>query len=64
MYVDQTRNLKSGNLKWIMPYCRPDLPRVAAAFVLFCVNNTMAMIMPLLSGSSSTGSSHKVTSVS
>ncbi|MEE8685101.1 MAG: ABC transporter ATP-binding protein [Bifidobacterium mongoliense] len=50
MYVDQTRNLKSGNLKWIMPYCRPDLPRVAAAFVLFCVNNTMAMIMPLLSG--------------
>lgn len=27
-----------------------DLPRVAGAVVLFCVNNTMALIIPLLSG--------------
>ena len=33
------------------PYCKPDLPRVAGAVVLFCVNNTMALtIPPLLSG--------------
>lgn len=50
MYVDQTRNQKAGNLKWIYPYCKPDMPRVAAAVVLFIVNDTMAMVMPLLSG--------------
>ncbi|MCH4209885.1 ABC transporter ATP-binding protein [Bifidobacterium sp.] len=50
MYVDQTRNQKAGNLRWILPYCKPDLPRVAGALVLFLVNNTIAMIMPLLAG--------------
>ncbi|MCI1219749.1 MAG: ABC transporter ATP-binding protein/permease [Bifidobacterium sp.] len=50
MYVDTTRNQKAGNLRWILPYCKPDLPRVAGALVLFLVNNTMAMIMPLLAG--------------
>ena len=49
MYVDPNRNTEAGNLKWILPYC-PDLPRVAGAIVLFCVNNTMALIIPLLSG--------------
>ena len=50
MYVDPKRNQQAGNLKWILPYCKPDLPRVAGAVVLFCVNNTMALIIPLLSG--------------
>ena len=50
MYVDPNRNTEAGNLKWILPYCKPDLPRVAGAVVLFCVNNTMALTIPLLSG--------------
>ncbi len=50
MYVDPKRNQQAGNLAWILPYCKPDLPRVAGAVVLFCVNNTMALIIPLLSG--------------
>ena len=50
MYVDPNRNTEAGNLKWILPYCKPDLPRVAGAIVLFCVNNTMALIIPILSG--------------
>ena len=27
MYVDPNRNTEAGNLKWILPYCKPDLPR-------------------------------------
>lgn len=50
MYVDSKRNQQAGNLKWILPYCKPDLPRVVGAVVLFCVNNTMALTIPLLSG--------------
>lgn len=50
MYVDPNRNKQAGNLKWIMPYCKPDLLRVAGAFALFCLNNTMALTIPLLSG--------------
>jgi len=50
MYVDPNRNTEAGNLKWILPYCKPDLPRVAGAIVLFCINNTMALIIPILSG--------------
>ena len=50
MYVDPARNRSAGNLRWIMPYCRPDLPRVAGALVLFCVNNAMAFTIPLLAG--------------
>lgn len=50
MYVDPKRNLKSGNLKWVWPYCRPDLPRIFGSVVLFVVNDTMAMIVPLLIG--------------
>ncbi|MCH9274824.1 ABC transporter ATP-binding protein/permease [Bifidobacterium amazonense] len=50
MYVDPTKNQDKGNLRWILPYCKPDLPRVAGALVLFCANNTMALTIPLLSG--------------
>lgn len=50
MYVDPNRNKSKGNLRWILPYCKPDLPRVFGSLVLFCVNNTMALIIPLLSG--------------
>jgi ATP-binding cassette subfamily B protein len=50
MYVDPTRNQQAGNLRWVLPYCKPDLPRVAASVVLFAINNVMAMIMPLLAG--------------
>lgn len=50
MYVDPTKNQEAGNLRWILPYCKPDMPRVAASMVLFGINNTMAMIMPLLAG--------------
>ena len=50
MYVDPKRNADAGNLRWILPYCRPDLPRVVGAIVMFCINNTMALIIPLLSG--------------
>lgn len=50
MYVDPNRNRQAGNLTWILPYCKPDLPRVAGAVVLFCINNVIALIIPLLSG--------------
>ena len=50
MYVDPTKNQDKGNLRWIMPYCKPDLPRVAGSIVLFCVNNTMALTIPLITG--------------
>ncbi|KAB8291904.1 ABC transporter ATP-binding protein [Bifidobacterium avesanii] len=50
MYVDPNRNQDKGNLRWILPYCKPDLPRVAGALVLFCLNNAMALSIPLLSG--------------
>ena len=50
MYVDPNRNQQAGNLEWILPYCKPDLPRIAGSVVLFCVNNVMALTIPLLSG--------------
>lgn len=50
MYVDPTRNVKSGNLTWVLPYCRPDLPKIGGAFVLFLVNDAMALTIPLLAG--------------
>ena len=33
MYVDPNRNRQAGNLTWILPYCKPDLPRVAGAML-------------------------------
>lgn len=50
MYVDPTKNQDKGNLRWILPYCKPDLPRVAGAMLLFCANNTMALTIPLITG--------------
>ena len=50
MYVDPARNQNAGNLKWILPYCKPDLPRVLGALVLFIVNDVMALTIPLLTG--------------
>lgn len=50
MYVDPTRNQKAGNLKWVLPYCKPDLPRVLGAVVLFIINDAMALTIPLITG--------------
>ena len=50
MYVDPNRNTKAGNLRWVLPYCKPDLPKIIGSIMLFCVNNTMALTIPLLSG--------------
>lgn len=50
MYVDPQRNQNAGNLKWILPYCKPDLPRVAGSVVLFIINDAMALTIPLLTG--------------
>lgn len=50
MYVDPNRNQQAGNLRWILPYCKPDLPRVLGAVLLFIVNDTMALIIPLITG--------------
>lgn len=50
MYVDPNRNQNASNIRWILPYCKPDWPRVAGSVVLFAVNNAMALTIPLLSG--------------
>ncbi len=50
MYVNPKRNRNAGNLTWILPYCKPDLPRVAGAVVMFIISSAMALIIPLLSG--------------
>lgn len=50
MYVDPQRNKDAGNLRWIIQYCKPDLPRVAVSAVLLLINDAMAVTMPLLAG--------------
>ena len=50
MYVDPNRNKDAGNLRWIMPYCKPDLPRVLGSVALFVVNDAMALTIPLITG--------------
>ena len=50
MYVNPKRNRNAGNLTWILPYCKPDLLRVAGAVVMFIISSAMALIIPLLSG--------------
>ena len=50
MYVDPNLNQQASNLRWILPYCKPDLPRVLGAVLLFIVNDTMALIIPLITG--------------
>ena len=49
MYVDPNRNLNAGNLRWLMAYCKPDLPRAIGAIVLYAVSAAMALITPLIS---------------
>ena len=34
MYVDPGINTSASNLKWVLPYCKPDLPRVVGALIL------------------------------
>ena len=41
MYVDPGINTSASNLKWVLPYCKPDLPRVVGALLL---------TIPILSG--------------
>ncbi|MDU1521339.1 MAG: ABC transporter ATP-binding protein [Actinomyces sp.] len=50
MYVDPTSNTNASNLRWIAPYCRPDVPRVLAALVLFVVDKILIMLVPILAG--------------
>ncbi|MFT8639083.1 MAG: ABC transporter ATP-binding protein [Bifidobacterium sp.] len=50
MYVNTSNNTDANNYRWIMPYCRPDLPRVAAAAVLFIVDKIMVMMVPIIAG--------------
>ena len=50
MYVDPNRNQQASNLRCILPYCKPDLSRVLGAVLLFIVNDTMALIIPLITG--------------
>jgi ATP-binding cassette, subfamily B, multidrug efflux pump len=39
MYVNPKRNRNTGNLTWILPYCKPDLLRVAGAVVMFIISS-------------------------
>lgn len=48
MYVDPNRNRNASNLRWLMPYCRPELPRVIGAQILYLVSAAMALITPLI----------------
>lgn len=52
MYVanQESASRKRSNLRWILQYCKPDMPSVGVALLLFIANDTMAMIMPLLAG--------------
>lgn len=48
MYVDPNRNRNASNLRWLMPYCRPELPRVIGAQTLYLVSAAMALVTPLI----------------
>lgn len=50
MYVSTSKNQTSSNLRWILPYCKPDFPRVFGAIILFIINDTMALTIPLITG--------------
>lgn len=50
MYVDSAKNQHSSNLRWILPYCRPDAGRIAAALLLFVADKVLVMLMPILAG--------------
>lgn len=49
MYVDPKRNEHAGNLRWLMAYCKPDLPRAAGGLTLYAVSAAMALVTPLIS---------------
>ena len=48
MYVDPKRNANASNLRWLMPYCKPDVPKVVGAQILYAVSAAMALITPLI----------------
>lgn len=50
MYVDSAKNQHKNNFRWILPYCRPDAGRVAAAFILFVGDKILVMLTPILAG--------------
>lgn len=50
MYVNPNRRKDASNVRWVLQYCKPDMWRVGVSLVLFTINDTMAMTMPLLSG--------------
>lgn len=49
MYVNPKRNEHAGNLRWLMAYCKPDLPRAIGAIILYFVSAAMALVTPLIS---------------
>ena len=50
MYVNPSKRKDASNVRWVLQYCKPDMWRVGVSLVLFTINDTMAMTMPLLSG--------------
>ncbi|KFI64255.1 ABC transporter ATP-binding protein [Bifidobacterium cuniculi] len=49
MFIDPTRNRNAGNLRWILAYARPDLPRAVGGILLYLVSAAMALVTPLIS---------------
>ncbi|ATU19884.1 ABC transporter ATP-binding protein [Bifidobacterium choerinum] len=49
MYVDPKHNEHAGNLRWLMAYCKPDLPRAVGGLTLYAVSAAMALVTPLIS---------------
>ncbi len=50
MYVNPSKRKDASNVRWVLQYCKPDMWRVGVSLVLFTINDTMALTMPLLSG--------------
>ncbi|MFP1715649.1 ABC transporter ATP-binding protein [Gardnerella leopoldii] len=50
MYVNPNKCKDANNVRWVLQYCKPDMWRVGVSLILFTINDTMAMTMPLLSG--------------
>ncbi|MFP1696944.1 ABC transporter ATP-binding protein [Gardnerella leopoldii] len=50
MYVNPNKRKDANNVRWVLQYCKPDMWRVGVSLILFTINDTMAMTMPLLSG--------------
>lgn len=50
MYVNPNQRKDASNMRWILQYCKPDMWKVGVSLILFVINDTMAMIMPLLAG--------------